>query len=344
MKKYLLPQNGKFYKANLHTHTTISDGSLSPEEIKSEYMKRGYSIIAYTDHDVFIPHNDLTDENFLALNGYEMEILQPFKSGHPQQTSKTCHMCFVALDKDKTKQACWHRTGYLFANAVNYRDKVDFDPSLPDYEREYSSKGISDMMRIGRENGFFVTYNHPTWSLDDYRDYANYHNMHAMEIYNYNAYVSGYEEVNGRVYDDMLRCGKRIYCIGVDDNHNGRPFDNLKCDSFGAYTMIKADKLEYTAITDALINGNFYASMGPEIKELWFEDGEIHIKTSPADRILVRTGWRGANSIYREKGKSLTYAHFPVDKACGYIRLTVVDKHGKRADTNAYFTDELFEE
>ena len=34
MKKYLLPKDGTFYKANLHCHTTLSDGHLTPEEIK----------------------------------------------------------------------------------------------------------------------------------------------------------------------------------------------------------------------------------------------------------------------------------------------------------------------
>ena len=33
MKKYLLPPGGQFYKANLHCHTTCSDGNLSPEAV-----------------------------------------------------------------------------------------------------------------------------------------------------------------------------------------------------------------------------------------------------------------------------------------------------------------------
>ena len=58
MRKYLLPENGTFYKANLHCHSTVSDGKLSPEEMKAEYQKRGYSVIAYTDHKVMVPHPD----------------------------------------------------------------------------------------------------------------------------------------------------------------------------------------------------------------------------------------------------------------------------------------------
>ena len=37
MKKYLIPEEGKFYKANLHCHTTISDGKMTPEEVKAYY-------------------------------------------------------------------------------------------------------------------------------------------------------------------------------------------------------------------------------------------------------------------------------------------------------------------
>ena len=40
MKKYLLPEVGKFYKANLHMHTIISDGRMTLEETKKEYLKR----------------------------------------------------------------------------------------------------------------------------------------------------------------------------------------------------------------------------------------------------------------------------------------------------------------
>ena len=33
---------GKFYKGNLHTHSTLSDGALSPEQTVSAYRERGY--------------------------------------------------------------------------------------------------------------------------------------------------------------------------------------------------------------------------------------------------------------------------------------------------------------
>ena len=39
------------YKANLHTHTTRSDGSYSPQWVVDNYKKLGYSILAITDHN-----------------------------------------------------------------------------------------------------------------------------------------------------------------------------------------------------------------------------------------------------------------------------------------------------
>ena len=269
MKKYLLPREGQFYKANLHCHSTVSDGRWSPERLKEEYMARGYSVIAYTDHDVLIPHQDLTDGDFVALNGYEMEIDPEPSEG---RRSKCCHICLIALDPETTTQVCWHRSRYVFGNALKWRDKIRFREEEPDYVRSYSHEGISDMMRRGREAGFFVTYNHPVWSLEDRRDYSGYEGMHAMEVCNWGCVVDGYDDYVPQVYDDLLRQGKRICCIGTDDNHNAIE------DSFGAFTVIKAPELSYRAITQALQDGHFYASQGPEIHELWVEDGYIHIR------------------------------------------------------------------
>ena len=112
MRTYLLPKNGAFYKANLHCHTTVSDGHLTQEEVKAAYREKGYSVIAYTDHNVMIPHDDLNDENFLALNGYEVDVSQ---GGTP----KTCHMCLIALYPDNLTQVCWHREKYLKKNATS---------------------------------------------------------------------------------------------------------------------------------------------------------------------------------------------------------------------------------
>lgn len=340
MKKYLLPEGGNFYKANLHCHTTVSDGKFTPAEVKEAYKARGYSIVAYTDHDIMIPHDELNDEGFLALHGYEMEATAP---GVAFKHRKTCHMCLIALDPDNLRQVCWHRSKYLIGHGEEYRDQAQFDPDMPDFERSHTPECVNIMMNAGRENGFFVTYNHPVWSMEDRSDYEHYHGMHAMEICNYGCYRS-YPEYNAYIYDEMLRMGKRIYCIGADDNHNGVPVDHPKSDSFGAFTAIKADKLDYKTITDALLAGNFYASMAPEITELYLDGDKLHVETSSCEKIIMSTGTRKVRYEVREKGKRLNKATFTVEPDDLYVRITVVDKEGKYANTNAYFVDELFAE
>ena len=252
-------------------------------------------------------------------------------------------MCFIALEPENITQVCWHRSKYAWGNAKNiYRPMVKFDDTLPDYERKYDPECISDMMRIGRENGFFVTYNHPAWSLETALDYTRYENMNAMEIVNGDCVTMGYADYNATAYDTMLMTGKRIYCIAADDNHNKYPIEDVKNDSFRGFTMIKADKLEYRAITSALENGNFYASQGPIINALWFEDGRVYIECEGAKEIIANYGVRKAGRRVAES-ELLTSADFSFDSDDKYIRITVIDENGLRANTNAYFADEVYE-
>lgn len=338
MKKYLLPESGNFYKANLHCHSTYSDGKKTPAEIKEIYKNLGYSVVAYTDHDVLIAHDELNDEKFLALHGYEMEINEPRISD--TQIPKTCHICFIGIDPENMTQPMWHRTKYLFGHATEHRDEVKFDENAPDYERRYTGEGICEIMKTGRESGFFVTYNHPTWSRENYSNYINYEGMHAFEMFNGSCIASGFEDYNPRVYDDILGSGKKIYCIGADDNHNGH-FGTRRDDSGWGFTVIKADNLEYKTITKALVDGNFYASEGPEIYELWYENGKVHIKCSGADRINCNYMSRKAETVLSNNDIPVTEATFNVPEGCVYFRITVTDMRGRHATTNAYFLEDL---
>lgn len=328
MKIYLISEQGNFYKVNLHCHSTISDGNLTVEQLKDIYKAQGYSAVAFTDHQVFLTHNDLTDDEFVALNGYEVDV-----SGGSIAlgTMKTCHFCCVALDDKLEIQRIYYKGRHLIKNI----DGANLDPNqdyrICDYHPEY----ISELMEEARDNGFFVTYNHPAWSLETYEEYGHYHGMHAMEIVNFGCVVEGYEDHNERVYDEMLRSGERIYCIATDDNHNKTQ------DSFGGFTMIKADQLSYKDLTGALLKGDFYASEGPEIKELWYEDGQVHIRTSDAVKITYGAGRRKAKAVYPEGAEAITEASFNVVPEDICFRLTVYDKTGKKAYTNAYFIDEI---
>lgn len=338
MRKYLLPKDGQFYKANLHAHSTFSDGRLTPAELKAAYKGAGYSVLSITDHDLMVPHHDLTAPDFLMLTGFEMEFNEPRRPGAVD--SKTCHICLVALDASIDTQPCWHRTKYVDEKRRQY---AKFDPDEPDFTREYTPECINKAIRIGREKGFFVTYNHPVWSLERYPEYSLYEGMHAMEISNYSSIVSGWDEYNGAVYDDFLCQGKRVFPQGTDDNHNHQQPGHPKWDSFGGFIWIKAPELSYPAIGAALVNGDFYASQGPEIHDLYFEDGVLHVSCSPAVRVYCITEARANKAAYGDNGGLATTAAFPISPDEGYVRISVQDEKGLRADTRAFFPDELFE-
>ena len=340
MKKYLLSKEGKFYKANLHCHSTLSDGWKTPEELKEIYMRHGYSIIAYTDHNVLIPHPELNDENFLALNGVEIDFTEEIDAEFDQK--RCCHLCMIALDENNLIQPCWHRQKYLFGNAPKYKDLVQHDDTLPDFERHYNAESINTAIKTAREKGFFVTYNHPVWSRESYPEYSQYRGMNAMEIINYCSIVEGHFDYNGNVYDDMLKTAGPIYCIATDDNHDQFGEDTPHFDSCGGFTMIKAKELSYSAIADSLQKGNFYSSEGPEIYELIYEDGMVSIKCSPVQTIIMSTDNRHKGVALGEKiGDTVTEATFPLKSLDKYFRITIIDEHGKHADTNAYFIEDL---
>lgn len=348
MRKYLLPEKGEFYKANLHCHSTCSDGQWTPEQLKKNYMEHGYSVIAFTDHHVMYDHSYLNDDNFLALMGYEADISMRY-GRRDRRGYQTCHMCYISLVPENT-HVCYHGDphGYVEKNAEKFPKETEFYRNADIFEREYTPRCVNEMIARGRKNNYFVTYNHPHWSMEEYPDYIYYEGMNALEIFNYSGYVYGFEDFAPDVYDEMLRAGKRIYCIAADDNHDAFVHESCKddpytpIDSFGGFTVIKADDLKYETIAKALVDGQFYASMGPEIYELYVEDGFVHIKCSEAARIAMSTNLRYAKCVVPRDGSLITEAKFPLKDGLKFIRLTVTDEKGKVACTNAYFADEIY--
>lgn len=69
---------------DLHTHSTFSDGSYTPEELIEEAHKIGLTAIALTDHDNIngCPHFQKAAEKYpdlLAVNGCELNVSHPAK-------------------------------------------------------------------------------------------------------------------------------------------------------------------------------------------------------------------------------------------------------------------------
>ena len=341
MKKYLIPNEGKFYKANMHTHTTISDGKLTPEEMKELYKSHGYSILAYTDHQIMIPHPELLDDEFLPINSYELAINQPNKSGWPY--SKTYHINFYApaVDTPTTGTFC-PNTLWLEHSKAYITDEMR---AAGMESHTYSTEFVQKLIDIATDEGFLVCYNHPMWSLQDHSDYSGLKGLWGVEWYNTGCERGGYCD-SMQPITELLREGNRmVYPIAADDSHSAGG-------AFGGFVQVKAKELTYPTVFEALKNGDFYSSSGPEIYDLYIEDGKVHAKCSPVKVVFLNTDRRYVTRKNAPKGELLTEVELDIseyiagcdkaspDHGC-YIRLDFVDENGGIARTRAYFLDEL---
>ncbi len=326
------------YKANLHCHSVISDGKLTPAELKEAYKNAGYSILAITDHEVSHNHSDMTESDFLMLTGYEVYI-RPGENGKYNQYGKEVHINLFAKDPENV-------------NLVNFNDnycKYVKDPeakaALPKVgdlsPREYTVEYINKFIRDAKAAGYICAHNHAVWSMESDENLLNYDGFFSMEMCNYSSYVTNRTEYNAVLYDKLLCLGKRIFCHSADDNHNGKPFGHPGCDSFGGFAMVLADELSYSSVYEALEKGNFYSSMGPKILELTVDGTHVHIETEPVEQITLFYGSKKTLHVWGTEDSPVSVADFEIPEKAKYIRLDAVDFRGRHANTRGFFRDEL---
>ena len=343
MRKYLLPEKGQFYKASMHVYTNISDGRLSPEEVKNAYKNLGYSIIAYTDHEVFVPHNDLTDDDFLAINAVEISINDPSTEEGGWNFMRTCHINLYAKNKNTDySSVCTEESIYVEHSHKYMTERMKQNK----FRKEYSPQAINMLTKAAKSEGFLVCFNHPIGSWQNYEDYIKIKNLWAIEWYNAGSNTCGVMETM-QACEDLLRIGERVYPIAGDDSHY---YDLIgKC-----FTMIKAEKLEYASVISSLEKGDFYSSTGPEINELYLDGEKLHISCSASEKIFVTTERRVCFTKISD-GSPVTEAEFDLENYIkeshlndesyerAYIRVTVIDSKGNEAHTRAYFLTDIIE-
>lgn len=327
MKRVLIDREKNFYIANLHCHSTKSDGVMTVEKLKEHYKAAGYSIIAFTDHEHLIDNSYLNDDSFLALTGCEVAIKEKPKDSTLKNTRmKVCHLNFIAKEAGNIDTPCYNS---VYDHFINDEIKDEIVHTCGEYERVYSHKGISEMIKIANDNGFLVTYNHPRWSLENATDYLGYEGLWAVEIYNNDVNISGIYEYDINVYDDFLRAGKDLACVATDDNH-------IPEDCCGGKTVINADRLDYASVICAMEEHRLYATTGPMIHELYIEDGVVTLTFSGGKYATMSTAGR---RVKRKEatGNGENTVKFHLGETDGYVRFDVVDEYGRRANTCAYF-------
>ncbi|MBR6502439.1 MAG: hypothetical protein IKT42_03270 [Clostridia bacterium] len=329
MKKYLLPTDCNSYKANMHCHSTLSDGSMTPEELKETYKSAGYSVLAITDHEGIFDHSYLDDANFLTIPSYEREINA---DANCWNNVITCHLCIYPKDRSNINTIAYdpEYTHPKFKWLHNAELKENMTYLGEPYKPYYSVESINYIISEAKKYGFLVTLNHLQWSQERYGQFSQYKGYDAVEVFNSASACGGLDMDDSLYYDSLLHLGNKIRCVCADDNHEPH-----HC--FGGWIVIKAPALNHENIMRAFEKGEYYSSTGPEINELYVEDGKVHIGTSNVKYIRMLTGNRLSKLAKATDQNGITEAVFELRGVQDYFRIEIMDNNGNKAYTNAYF-------
>lgn len=298
----------RWYKGNTHTHTTESDGDSSPEEVTRWYRDRGYHFLVLSDHNVLTRTEALTAA-FAAPGAF---LLVPGEEVTDAFEKKPLHV-----------------NGLNVSRLVEPRHGASVADTLQrnvDAIRE--ARGVPHV-------------NHPNfgWAITP-ADLAAVSHYRLLEIFNGHPHVNtlggGDAPAMEDVWDRLLRAGRRVYGIAVDDAHYfKRPWDPGAPKPGQGWVVVHAPRLEPAALMTSLENGDFYASTGVELEDYRADagvvsfrvraDGDTRFRSTLVDATGAVETIDGTNVQFRLAGRR------------GYARVTVADSNGHRAWTQPVF-------
>ncbi len=300
MQHQAFAKPGHFFRGNLHTHSTVSDGALDPGEVCRRYIEAGYDFICLSDH-------------FMEVYGYPVTDT----IGHRTNRFTTILGAEVHTGKMHNGEI-WH----ILAVGL----PLDF-PATEDNE-------MPDMLaRRCFDAGAYVVIAHPEWNGMTKEDARLIDAAHAVEIYNHGCHIESDRGYGIAVYDKMLNEGKRMTACATDDAHfRGAP------DHFGGWVMVKAQDNEPHALLEALKAGEYYSSTGPELHEFKIENDRIIIECSPASNIIAIGDLTRSRAVHGD-GLTWADLSLDRFRSGGWVRVVVQDAAGKRAWSNPIWLD-----
>ncbi len=298
---------GQFYRGNLHTHSTRSDGVLPPEEVCRRYQDEGYDFIALTDHFVGLYDYPITDTTSCRNEAFTTILGAELHTG-AMEKGNIWHILAVGLPSD-----------FEHANAPHFMSV------------EGSETGAELSLRA-RDAGAFVAIAHPHWSHMTEADARSIKAAHAVEIYNHGCAVDCDRGEGFVALEQLLHEGVRFNMIATDDAH----FETN--DYFGGWVMVKATENSPEALLTALKAGAFYSSLGPEIHDIRIVNNAVEIECSPVSTMIVQA--EGTN-VEILNGDEITKGKLPLSRlgASPWIRVSIIDSSGKRAWSNPIWID-----
>lgn len=289
---------GRFWKGNLHTHSTRSDGKLDPEEVCRRYREKGYDFLCLSDH--FLEKYDfpITDTTgfstpaFTTIPGAELHAMATESGEH-------WHILAVGLPANFAPPAA-DETG----------------PELA--ERAFRA-------------GAFTVIPHPEWYGLTTMDAGTIANAHAVEVYNHTSLIHSGRGGGAYFLDYLLTTGRRINALACDDAHWNVPGDENR-DAFGGWVMVKSKDNSPTALIAALKAGHYYSTQAPLIEAMHRDGDELVITASPCRQIVL--AGPHSLSVYAA-GTDMTEARLPLARFAGkWGRLMVIDAAGRTAWSN----------
>ncbi len=241
-------RKGRFYKGNLHTHCTRSDGDHPVEEVVRRYRRHGYDFLALSDH-------------FLERYDYPVTDTRAFRD----ETFTTLIAAELHLGR-LLNDELWH------VLAVG----------LPlDFARPAADEDIVALSRRAADAGAYIGLVHPAWyglQPDDARVLPA---VHGVEVYNHGSEIEDNRGDGWGLCDILLNEGRRLSAFATDDAHH------LTHDVFGGWIHVHAEELSPEALLASLKAGRFYSSQGPRIHDIRIERDGIAVACSPASTIIV---------------------------------------------------------
>ena len=314
----LLKKNGSWFKANLHCHTTFSDGKMTAAQVMEHYKANGYSIVSYTDHSKFAWYPELRDENFLPIAGVETAFTC-LDLNHKPLKYKLCHINFWAKDPEK----------------------AEYIPEEPTYEVGVINRYIAAM----KKKGWLCGLNHPAWSRQTTEEINGIMGIDTFEVYNHGSQFLCNNGDGQMQYSMYLAEGKRAWAIAVDDNHAGYQEDGTISDAddtLGGYIMMSMPELSYECFAESLEQGRFYASTGPEFKELYIDEERdmLVLECSAVQRVIVAGIHTVKAARVDAKGDTITHTEIPLAEIRAkepFIFVQLMDATGNRAYAQPYW-------
>jgi len=240
---------GRFWKGNLHTHTTRSDGLWEPADVASAYAARGYDFLCLSDH-------------FLPEYGFPLTET-PAPVGLTLIRGAELHAPALANGE------VWH----ILALGL----PAGFAPPA-------AGETGPDLAARALAAGAFVALPHPEWYGLTEGDAAAIPGAHAVEIWNHTSAVHVGRGGDAGLIDRLLAQGRRIGIIACDDAHMSLAHDP-EADLGRAWVMVKAEAPG--GLIAALKAGACYATQGPEFRDVTLDDGVLRLACSPVARIAL---------------------------------------------------------